>query len=400
MGPDTSIDSPLSIYGALAVAYDHGTRLTLPTFRGYVSNGDAPKPAAHVGRQPFWERSEITAWASEFLRDARKQEPVQGPGRLELEIIDHLNAQWLELDSEQIEVMSDAELAFECWKRLPGLISRLRNLQHSWAQKVKWHADELELYSERSGLPSLATVLQWMGDRRVARQCQEELERVQEKHLHTSNLLSVAEKDLDRCETWLAQLRGWARWSETLQRDARESAALERWWDALDAEVETWSGRAVPMKEFAMSSPDHVSYVMDEGDWGTLSEQQRNAADSGAIVLSGADYGYYWTVPGWSGRWRLSWILSSGELYLEYRNPHEALVVIPVAKTPAQGRTTSMADVSRWLEPFERIQRRKGTLGLLAREIGVQSKLGWPSLVRDEQRAGFLEAFVDRSGAV
>ncbi|MDH6293137.1 helix-turn-helix transcriptional regulator [Rhodococcus opacus] len=40
-----------------------GTELSLSTFRGYVSRGQAPAPVEKIGRTPLWKRSDIIEWA-------------------------------------------------------------------------------------------------------------------------------------------------------------------------------------------------------------------------------------------------------------------------------------------------------------------------------------------------
>jgi predicted DNA-binding transcriptional regulator AlpA len=41
-----------------------GTELSVSTFRGYVSRGQAPAPVEKIGRTPLWKRSEIVKWAN------------------------------------------------------------------------------------------------------------------------------------------------------------------------------------------------------------------------------------------------------------------------------------------------------------------------------------------------
>jgi predicted DNA-binding transcriptional regulator AlpA len=40
-----------------------GTELSISTFRGYVSRGQAPAPVEKIGRTPLWKRSDIIKWA-------------------------------------------------------------------------------------------------------------------------------------------------------------------------------------------------------------------------------------------------------------------------------------------------------------------------------------------------
>ncbi|QHE72671.1 helix-turn-helix transcriptional regulator [Rhodococcus sp. WAY2] len=40
-----------------------GTELSISTFRGYVSRGQAPAPVEKIGRTPLWKRSDIIEWA-------------------------------------------------------------------------------------------------------------------------------------------------------------------------------------------------------------------------------------------------------------------------------------------------------------------------------------------------
>jgi predicted DNA-binding transcriptional regulator AlpA len=40
-----------------------GTEISISTFRGYVSRGQAPAPVEKIGRTPLWKRSDIIEWA-------------------------------------------------------------------------------------------------------------------------------------------------------------------------------------------------------------------------------------------------------------------------------------------------------------------------------------------------
>lgn len=382
-------DGPLTTYGALALASSYGTRITLATFRGYVSNGDAPAPERKVGRHPLWNQEEVREWASGLKQRRGKVAEPEAPGHYVPEILEHFSPDHFDLDEERIQEMSEAELIFHVYNALPRLIG---NLEGSADRYERVTQDRLEKINGLEELPtgmSVAALWTWIIDSRKIRASRNELEAIYARHSKIIDLLNVAKLTYSKCALWLESSQSWSRWTEMAQREAKEAKVLEDWWSSLDAEAAEWTSRIVRTQDYALEDPRRVSYVLELrrkiGEypaWSRMNDEQRTAVPENKLVLDGADFGYRWEVPGWSGVWRLGWIERSGELYLERRLQGAHGSVLPLISTPAQGEGVRLDEVMDWLAPFERVQSQRGALGLLLREIAEQEKMGWPSLVR------------------
>ncbi|SCL12789.1 hypothetical protein GA0070616_0017 [Micromonospora nigra] len=46
----------------LAWLAEQGRKISRDTWHGYVSRGQAPKPARHVGRTPVWDPGAVERW--------------------------------------------------------------------------------------------------------------------------------------------------------------------------------------------------------------------------------------------------------------------------------------------------------------------------------------------------
>lgn len=385
-------DGPLTTYGALALASSYGTRITLATFRGYVSNGDAPAPERKVGRHPLWNQQEVRDWASKMKQRRGKVAEVGAPNRYVPEILEHFSPDVFDLTEARIEEMSEAELIFHVYSSLPRLIS---NLQGSADRYERVTQDRLQEINQLEELPtgmSVAALWTWIIDSRKVRANRNELEVIYARHSEIIDLLRVAKKTHSACTAWLEALQSWSRWTELAQREAKEAKVLENWWGDLDSEAAEWTKRVVNTRDYALEDPRRVSYVIERRPkdmqypvWSRMNDEERGAVPEHKLVLDGGDFGYDWEVPGCSGRWRLGWIERSGELYLERRLQGARGSVLPLIKTPAADGGVSMFEVMDWLAPFERVQSQRGALGLLLREIAEQEKMGWPSLIHEDK---------------
>ena len=94
-------------------------------------------------------------------------------------------------------------------------------------------------------------------------------------------------------------------------------------------------GVASPVPEAPSASPKFPYLVPTlSGFYGIDFEREANA---GRFLSGEADYGVHWRLKGWPGRWRVSYIQSTGEVYAVHDRQCVLVLGIVPADTPVPG---------------------------------------------------------------
>lgn len=354
----------ISIYGVVALARGAGHRLTDSSFRSYVSRGDAPAPATHYRRQPFWHREAVLGWL-ERRQDGRRAEAPHPP-RLQLNITHELDI---------APSIGDAELAEAALDQLPRIIKDSAELVGLNRQRKDTVARRLE---QTPTTPwRLDTVLTKVRENRRIREDEAALAKFSDRLAEAETFHRAACDDYEATIQWLSAVQAWATSRAATVSAEREARQASEWMATLDDDVPT--SDLTTTRAYADEDPSRVSYIVGSPKrWADMNAEERANVPESRIILTGADFAYTWRVPGHIGDWRLSWHRT--HLYLERRNPTSRGLVLPLAEVPS---AVGLLEYEiAWLRPFEQISNLSGATGLLLREIQLQDRVGWPLLDR------------------
>lgn len=354
----------ISIYGVVALARGAGHRLTDSSFRSYVSRGDAPVPATHYRRQPFWHREAVWGWLQR-RQDGRRAEAPRPP-RLQLGVTQELDL---------APSIGDAELAEAALDQLPRIIKDSAELVGLNRQRKDTVAQRLEQAPKTPW--RLDTALAKIRENRRIREDEAALAKFSDRLAEAEAFHRAACDDYEAAIQWLSTVQAWATFRTATVSAEREARQASEWMATLDDEVPT--SEITTTRAYADEDPSRVSYIVGSPKhWADMDTKERANVPESRIILTGADFAYTWRVPGHSGDWRLSWHRT--HLYLEKRSSTARGLVLPLAEVPS---AVGLLDYEiAWLSPFEQISNLSGATGLLLREIQLQEKAGWPLLVR------------------
>lgn len=346
---EVAMKGPTSVYGALAVAHAHGVHLTESSFRSAVSRGKAPRPALSEGRQPYWQRSDITSWATGFT-DGRRGERPPAPGALALRAPENLKG----------DVSGELEQAYQAATQLPEEISNLEQTIAALEQRYQSITAPPEPTSKASKTGPL-NLRELFKNARSARSDEQTLAWLTPYLDETRDELTSARHDLGRAIEWLPKAQAWIEWAQYRLTTRGEHGSFTRWLENQSA-AHADTGRTVTVTDWIAEDDARVARTET-----THSGEPRT-------ILNGADFGYSWTVPGIDRDCRMSWIQATGELYLVNADPARQHIVRVIATIP---RGTSIDEMISWLEPFESIMDTPGAYGLLMLEIALQQTTDW-----------------------
>lgn len=385
------VDQPVSVLGAVALAYSAArVKVTLSSFRSYVSRGDAPAPAFREGRQPFWDSAEVRKWANEYA--SRTQGPVaevEPPGPL-------LLSSWREPGAEipGAGKISDLERAYLALEQLPKVIDRYSAMATGLAVRAQEFEEDLAMAPER---PSFwANPAENWRAARALRAVRDGMPALKGRHLEYEVLRDQATAELEHVAGWLERAVAWLPLRAEVRRRQQLHSAFDDWLLSAALESVLPRGAVQSTYEFAVADPARVSYLLGGSESGGRSWPTRHIAShpeipQNSIVLAGVDFGFRWHVyeehgiapakstPGVAnsgGDWRIAWIPETHELYAELRDSGTNGVHL-ITTVPEVATFESMLT---WLSPFESIQRFPGAFGLLQQEIAIQKSTGWRGL--------------------
>lgn len=386
---------PVSTLGAIALASQHAqVRVTLSSFRTYVSRGEAPAAVLREGRQPFWNPDDIRAWAESFASRTQRQDgDIAPPPPL-------LLSDWREVRGTAIPAAGEAsELvrAYAAREQLPSMIASFAKAEAAHATSAQ--IAQVELDEELDTGWSLSTLLANSRTLRAKRATREGLPLLLEAQRINAERRERATAELEHVEEWIAAAEEWvpARAEQRRRQDAQR--AFEEWLQELGEQSRIPTTGLFDTRDFAILNPARVSYLTgnkaeDEPGWRQNAAEVLAGERGNGIVLAGADFGYKWLLEhdledaagadnhdwgargGWDGRWRLSWAQETGELYFETRTARRGLVAL-VGRIPD---VAGFQAVYTWLAPFEALQRTRGAYALLMQEIQIQESTGWRGL--------------------
>lgn len=386
---------PVSTLGAIALASQHAqVRVTLSTFRTYVSRGEAPAAVLREGRRPFWNPDDIRAWAESFAsRTQGKDSDVAPPPPLQL-------SDWHEVRGASIPVAAEAsELvrAYAAREQLPSMIASFAKAEANHATSAQIEHDDLdeELYTGWS----LSTLLANSRILRAKRATREGLPLLLEAQRINAERRERATAELEHVEEWIEAAEEWVPARAEQRRRQDTQRAFEEWLQELGEQSRIPTTGLFDTRDFAILNPARVSYLVgnrpeDEPGWRQNAAEVLAGERGDDIVLAGADFGNEWLLEhdledvveadshgwgvrgGWDGRWRLSWAHETGELYFETRTARRGLVAL-VGRIPD---VAGFQAVYTWLAPFEALQRTPGAYALLTQEIQIQESTGWRGL--------------------
>lgn len=357
------MDTPLSIYGAIALAHSLGVHLTESSFRSAVSRERAPRAAFTENRQPYWDRQTIATWANSYT-DGRRGDTPAAPGPLNLQAAHLLTG----------TPGSDVEHAHHAIAQLPAIISDLERAttdQESAYARAAKNAEPPQL--EDFTLKGIARLLR---ESRSARTTAQTLDTYAEHLTHAQALLDATRHDLDHANTWLTRAHAYTEWAAQQRHTRDQHATFTQWLNQTPT-----IGHTTPIDTWIRDDPRRIAYINGHSkmrQWNDLTDHERDALPTDDIILNGADFGYKWHVPDINGTCRLSWISATNELYLVATPTPNPPNVTTLTTLP---NDTSLEAVIAWMNPFERaLHENPNAYGLLAREITYQNNTGWRSL--------------------
>lgn len=377
--PDTPY--PLSIHAVVAQCHIRKLPLTETTLRAYVSKGQFSQPRLHVERQPLWDRGEVEQFLSqEEVPIGRRPRRVRHPRSLELQTEFELSA-----------AGTDQQRALYAIQNLPAAIAHHEG-RADFARSAALSRKGViaELPPTESG--TLARLLAPLSStERYRRANERSLEAALQAAVGAEAARDICRSDLEAANAWMDEFLAWAQWAGAEREATKESAASARWRDEVDAEASQLAGERIDSLAWAADDPRRVAFVLPGGGlegaaWGDLTRGEREGLSANEVTLAGLDLGYHWEVPGTPGQWRMSWIASTGDLYLEHRTRAAGTdrldlprTVIPLAKTVPH---LFPKQLIAWARPFEACADAeiRGALGLLVREIRLQERISWRSL--------------------
>lgn len=366
--------SSLSVYGVVATAHRLGVHLTVPGFRSMVSRSEAPVAIERVGRQPFWDATQIREWAG-GRRGSRSAQPA-APGALVLQARDLLRD----------EPEGDAATAYAAIRQLPHVIGRLRAVT---AHLEEEYQNALERSTTPTSRFTLAGWIRWTEQMRAVRAAGERSEAYWDELRAAGDALRAARSDLAAARSWLDAAGPWIEWVRREERARSDhetfDAMLRGYMDHHGADL---ASRAVPVKDWVEEDRRRLAYVLDRrGQISPIETAEHWAAVRPAgIHLEGVDVSYNWELPdAWALPARLSWIPSTGDLYLvpAVNRDEASPTVVPLAMLPHEGACRPSRDsVLSWLRPFEAMSHEYGAVGLLAEELRVREQVQWWGVAR------------------
>ncbi|UQN31783.1 helix-turn-helix transcriptional regulator [Brachybacterium kimchii] len=379
--PTTDATYPLSIHAVVAQCHTQKLPLTETTLRAYVSKGQFPQPRLHVERQPLWDRGEIEqALSQDEMPIGRRSRRARHPRPLELQTEFELSA-----------TGTDQERALYAIQNLPAVIAHHEgraDLARSAALSKKGMIAKLPP-AESGTLARLLAPLS--STERYRRANERSLETALQAAVEAEAARDICLSDLEVANAWMDEFLAWAHWAGAEREATKESAASTRWRDQIDEEASQLADKRIGSFEWAAEDPRRVSFVYLGGNlkgaaWEDLTRSERERLSADEVTLGGLDLGYHWEIPSIPGQWRMSWVESTGDLYLEHRTRAAGTdrlnlprTVIPLAKTAPR---LAPKQLIAWVRPFEACADAeiRGALGLLIREIRLQERISWRSL--------------------
>ncbi|MGP5291640.1 helix-turn-helix transcriptional regulator [Brachybacterium tyrofermentans] len=378
---DPETPYPLSIHAAVAQCHTRQLPLTETTLRAYVSKGQFPQPRLHVERQPLWDRGEVEQFlAQDELPIGRRPRRLRHPRPLELQTEFELSAGG-----------TDQQRALYAIQNLPGAIASLEGRADE-ARTTARSREDLIADLPPTDPGALARLLAPLSStERYRRANERSLEAALQDALEAEAARDICRSDLAAASTWMDEFLAWAHWAEAELEATKESAASARWRDEVDAEASQLAGRRVDSLAWAAEDPRRVAFVRPGGGlegaaWDDLTRSEREGLSANEVTLAGLDLGYHWEVPDIPGQWRMSWVESTGDLYLEHRTRAAGIDRLNLPRTVILlARTTPRLfpkQLIAWARPFEACADAeiRGALGLLVREIRLQERISWHSL--------------------
>lgn len=378
---DPETPYPLSIHAVVAQCHTRKLPLTEATLRAYVSKGQFPQPRLHVDRQPLWDRVEVDQFLSqEELPIGRRPRRARHPRPLELQTEFELSAGG-----------TDQQRALYAIQNLPGEIASLEGRADE-ARTTARSREDLIADLPPTDPGAFARLLAPLSStERYRRTNKRSLEAALQDAAEAEAALDIRRSDLAAATTWMEEFLAWARWAEAELEATKESAASTRWRDEVDAEASQLAIRRIDSLAWATEDPRRVAFVLPGGGlkgaaWEDLTRSEREGLSATEVTLAGLDLGYHWEVPGTPGQWRMSWVNSTGDLYLEHRTRAAGTdrldlprTVVPLTRTAPRLRDEQLI---AWAQPFETCADAeiRGALGLLVREIRLQERISWRSL--------------------
>lgn len=372
---------PLSIHAVVAQCHTRKLPLTETTLRAYVSKGQFPQPRLHVERQPLWDRGEVEQFlAQDELPIGRRPRRVRHPRPLEIQTEFKLSAD-----------ATDQQRALYAIQNIPGEVAHLEGVADYARSAARSGEEDLAGLPPADPGPLARLFAPLSSTERYRRARERSREEALQAAAEAEALRAICQADLESAHAWMEEFLAWAQWADAELEQTKESAASARWRDEVDEEASRLTGERIDALAWAVDDPRRVAFVHPGGAlkgaaWDDLTRSEREGLSADEVTLAGLDLGYHWEVPGTPGQWRMSWVESTGDLYLEHRTRATGIdrmdfprTVIPLARTTPR---LSPKQLIAWARPFEACADAeiRGALGLLVREIRLQERISWHSL--------------------
>lgn len=377
----------LTISDVLARCVNSGRPLASSTFRTYVAKGKAPRPAGKQGNQPLWRESEIKTWLKNYADTRDEVEIIHAPQKVRLH-----SEHGVELDPDISEHAAMKRAEQELQEQITALESAV-SLRQSHLDDLEERKDKA-LTEDHVDVGFIARLIKNHDSQRRARTLQNWLELRQSEYQEIQQALLAAKHDLRVVQKWNEELLTWAKYQEK----EREEMALQAAFAQEQAKSVLSLDNALSVAEFVLEKPERLSFAYEVGGSGHAPREEvlqalREQGTYGAkVVLDGADFGYRYHLDATDrgeymddGQWRVSWtgnFKTEGELYAELFFPQEEPLVLFIGPVPE----TTLRKMIDWLIPFERRQRERNSLGLIAKAYQEQKEAGFPALTNTRER--------------